>query len=214
MRHEPERGRRTAKPRWPGGANRKESSMKCKHGIHYHDGGCPYGCADEYLARLTAPQGSFPASGSEDAKRPEDQSPDKNPTSASPFGGQGTGELERVLENARRSAAQFDADLIAGMERGMSDRNLGKLEGAACALRAMLAFAAALRSEPRPQSEHRVDEPCARCDGEGWAAGDGGWRGECPDCHGTGNRSERSGPPNARGVGPEGDKIDQKNPKA
>lgn len=120
--------------------------------LHKLKGGDPLVWPSLAQKRLTAPAGSLPASGSGESEAAPDQTRDKNPTSAPPFGGQGTGALDQLEEYLERKAARYE-EVARSEPRMCSDEDADVLLKHAAESRVQLAALVELRRAPRPQSE-------------------------------------------------------------
>lgn len=157
--------------------------------------------ADPKRLEGTPPAGSLPASGSGAAERCPDQTRDTCSSSAPPFGGQGTGALERLLEYLEDEAANMDA-LATPME-GEDPRIRESAERYAAEYREWASAVRDAIGAPRPQSGEEGAEECWVRNNARYCVASQDWRinsGRCLACPARGKRVERSGPPNAIGM--------------
>lgn len=152
----------------------------------------------------TPPAGSLPASGSGARGAAPDQARDTDTSSAPPFGGQATGELQRLIQHLEKRAAEQEAHGRRFARKGM-DLSKNFAIGMAAGLRAAIAdLEAGAVGEPRAQSGEEGAEECWVRNNARFCVASQDWRinsGRCLACPARGKRVERSGPPNSQPTG-------------
>ena len=142
----------------------------------------------------TPPQGNHRRLDRGHAEREPEQGGDTDSATAAPIGGQGTGELQRLLEYLEDEAENMEA-LATPME-GEDPRVPESAEQWAADFRLWASLVRGAIGSPRPQSGADGGESCRECEAPLCLSLERE-TGICALCRmgGTGSRKERSGPP-------------------